>query len=98
MDAQLAVRHNKAAQRFEAEVPGGIAHADYQLVGNVMQMVHTEVPAAQESRGIAGKVVQAALDYARANGLKVLPVCSYVVAYFQRHPESRDLLASSAGA
>ena len=93
MDAPLAVRHNKAAQRFEADVPGGIAHADYQLVGKVMQMVHTEVPSAQENRGMAGLVVRAALDYARANGLLVLPVCSYVVAYFRRHPEYQSLLA-----
>jgi predicted GNAT family acetyltransferase len=37
-------------------------------------------------------MVKAALDHARAHGLKVAPVCSYVRAYMRRHPETQGLL------
>jgi predicted GNAT family acetyltransferase len=87
------VVHNETAGRFEAQLPEGLCRADYRRVGNTLQMVHTEVPAQARGRGAAGRVVGAALDYAQAHGLKVMPLCSYVRGYFQRHPERRDLLA-----
>jgi len=90
---RLAVVHNAAASRFEAVVEDGLCRADYRLAGDVMQLVHTEVPRKLEGRGVAGQVVRGALDYARANGLKVAPVCSYVRAYMRRHKETHDLLA-----
>lgn len=88
----LDVRHNEAARRFEADVDGGVARADYRMQGDVMGIVHTEVPMAAEGRGVAGQVVRAALDHARRHGLRVAPMCSYVRAYMQRHPETHDLL------
>jgi predicted GNAT family acetyltransferase len=96
--ATVDVRHNTAASRFEAEADGGLARADYRLHDGVMRLVHTEVPRASEGRGIAGQVVRAALDYARANGLRVMPACSYVRAYMRRHPDTQDLLADTAAA
>ena len=91
------VRHNAAAGRFEAEVEGGVAHADYRMQGDVMRIVHTEVPQAAEGKGIAGAVVKAALEHARAHRLRVMPMCSYVRSYMRRHPETHDLLESGAG-
>jgi predicted GNAT family acetyltransferase len=67
--------------------------AKYRLAGNVMQMTHTEVHPALQGRGIAAELVAAALAHARANGLKVVPLCSYVQTYLRRHPQERDLLA-----
>ncbi len=93
---RLEVRHNPRAHRFEAFVDGALCRADYRMAGNVMHIVHTEVPHALEGRGLAGQVVQAALDHARATGLKVVPVCGYVRAYMRRHKESLDLLAEGA--
>lgn len=88
----LDIRHNAAEQRFEASVGGRLARADYRLVDGVMRMFHTEVPAEFEGRGIAAKLVRAALDHARASGLKVQPACSYVRSYMRRHPETHSLL------
>lgn len=53
---------------------------------------HTEVPPALRGHGLAGELVQAVLDWARAQGLRVRPTCSYVAAYMQRHAETQDLL------
>jgi len=88
--------HNAAAHRFETVLDGEFAWADYRLDGNVMRLVHTEVPPAYEGKGFAGALVHAALAHAREQGLRVLPLCSYVRAYMKRHPETHDLLPAGA--
>ncbi len=93
----IAVVHNVAESRFEAVVDGGLCRADYRMAGDVMRLVHSEVPRELEGRGLAGQVVRGALNYARANGLKVVPVCSYVRAYMRRHKETHGLLAEGHG-
>lgn len=93
VSTDIEVIHNAAARRFEARVEGQLAVAVYRLDGPVMAMVHTEVPAALEGRGIASRLVQAAFDHAQAEGLKIRPLCSYVVAWARRHPERAALLA-----
>jgi len=91
--SRLEVRLNEPERRFEAEVAGGLARADYRMQGSTMRLVHTEVPQHVENRGVAARVVATALDYARQHGLKVEPVCPYVRAYMRKHPESHDVLA-----
>ena len=91
-DLDIAVHHNAAASRFEAEVDGRLCVANYHLVDGVMRIHHTEVPAALEGRGIAGRIVDGALAYAERQGLKVEPWCSFVRSYMQRHPETQRLL------
>ena len=85
--------HNPDAQRFEVRIGGWLCRCDYCLVDGVMQLIHTEVPPALEGRGIAARLVQAALDHAQVQGLKVRPRCSYVRVYMQRHPQTQSLLA-----
>jgi uncharacterized protein len=92
--APLHVTHNAAASRFEAEVDGRLAVCAYRSAGNVLLLTHTEVPPAAQGRGIAAELVRATLDWARAEGRRVRPLCSYVAAYMRRHPETRDLLAA----
>jgi hypothetical protein len=89
----LDITHDPQARRFTAAVDGGAAECVYRLDGMRMDIVHTEVPWRSEGRGIAGALVQAALDHARAQGWRVRPLCSYVAAYMRRHPHTRDLLA-----
>ena len=91
--AALEVRHNLAARRFEATVDRLLCRCDYRMHGSTMMLVHTEVPPQLEGRGFASILVRAAFDYARENGLEVLPVCSYVGAWARRHPEVQPLLA-----
>jgi predicted GNAT family acetyltransferase len=87
------IDHNVEAARFEARVDGWLCRCDYRLIDGVMHLVHTEVAPALEGRGIAARLVQAALDHARLQGLKVLPRCSYVRVYMRRHPETQSLMA-----
>jgi uncharacterized protein len=85
------VLHNAAQRRFECTVDGQLCVADYRLSSAVITLTHTGVPPALEGRGIAAALVVAALAHARAQGLKVNPLCSYVRLYMQRHPETHDL-------
>jgi predicted GNAT family acetyltransferase len=87
------ITHNASKQRFEAIVEELLCRCDYRMHGNTMMLVHTEVPPQLERRGIASHLVRAAFDYAQDNGMDVLPVCSYVSAWAQRHPEVKSLLA-----
>lgn len=88
----MQIVHNPTASRFEATVDGQLCVCQYRLFRNVMMLVHTGVPTALRGRGIAAALVRAALDHARAKGLKVRPDCSYAEAYMERHAETLDLL------
>ena len=68
--------------------------AAYQLRGDQIRFTHTEVdPDAGES-GLGSKLVQAALDDVRGKGLRVVPLCSFVRGWIERHPEYKDLVAA----
>ncbi len=86
------VLHNPEASRFEATVDGHLCVANYRTHEGVMSIDHTHVPAPLEGRGIAAALVAATLAHARAQGLRVRPVCSYVAAYMRRRRETHDLL------
>jgi predicted GNAT family acetyltransferase len=91
-----AIVHNAARQRFELDVDGQTVFTEYRLSGGIMTLFHTLTPPALRGRGLAAKVVQAALDYARREGLKVIPLCWYVSSHIEAHPHLRDLLAPQA--
>lgn len=88
-----SVRDNPARQRFELEVDGEIAFADYRRDGDVLTVMHTEVPGHLAGRGIGSLLVRGVLDIARAQRLGVVPRCPFMKAYFKRHSEYADLLA-----
>jgi predicted GNAT family acetyltransferase len=87
------ITHRPEASCFEAAFDEGLAVCAYRRQGNLLLVTHTEVPPRLEGRGIAAALVKAALDWARAEGLRVRPLCSYVAAYMRRHPQTQDLLA-----
>jgi predicted GNAT family acetyltransferase len=86
------VRDNKAKSRFELDVEGGIAFANYRLASSSVIITHTETPRALRGRGIASELVQGALELIRADGLKVVAGCGFVVDYLNKHPEFADLV------
>ncbi len=89
-----AVRDNQALSRFELDVNGVTAFANYKLGDGIVAINHTETPVEARGQGIASKLVAGALDIVRARGLKVIPRCAFVRAYVAKHPEVGDLVAS----
>ncbi len=88
-----AVRQNTTLSRFELDADGTTAVANYRLTDRVMTFTHTEVASRLRGRGIASRLVRGALESARAQGLKVVPRCSYVGEFIAEHPEFSDLVA-----
>jgi predicted GNAT family acetyltransferase len=87
------VRHDERKRRFEVEEEGEVAILTYALQDGLIVFTHTIVPGALEGRGIGSRLVRAGLDFARGEGLKVVPQCSFVRGYIERHEEAQDLLA-----
>lgn len=87
----IAVVHNPGAHRFEVQLNGALAVCAYHLAGGVLDIHHTEVPEALGGRGLAALLVAATLAWAREQGLKVRPSCSYASAYMAKRPETQDL-------
>ncbi len=95
LDKPSGVRDNPAARRFELDVDGERAVAFYRVEGDTMLFTHTEVPARLQGRGIGSRLVRGALGAARARGLRVRPLCSFVADYIGRHPEVQYLVDSA---
>lgn len=55
--------------------------------GKTLTVYHTEVQPEAEGKGLAKKLLETMVRYAREQGLKVVPLCPYVHAQFRRHPE-----------
>ncbi len=89
----ITVRHDAEQSRFSIEIAGHLAHADYTLDEGRIIFAHTFVPPELRGRGLAEHLVRAALAHARLHKLRVIPACSYVTVFIERHNEFRDLLA-----
>ncbi|EGP07620.1 GNAT family N-acetyltransferase [Afipia clevelandensis] len=87
------VRNNTALSRYELDVDGTTAFANYRLAPGKVIITHTETPPALRGRGIASQLVQGALEQIRADGLKVVAACGFVVDYLDKHPEFADIAA-----
>ncbi|HEX5727532.1 MAG TPA: GNAT family N-acetyltransferase [Longimicrobiaceae bacterium] len=91
-EAVVDVVRNEAEGRFEATVDGVLAYLTYQLREGTLYLLHTEVPHELEGRGLGSRIVRAALDHARAAGLRVVAHCPFAKAYLYRRKEYQDLL------
>ena len=88
-----AITDNTERRRFELEEQGQTAFADYRLNGDTVVLPHVEAPPALRGTGAAGRLMEGVVEHARDRELKLLPVCSYAVAWLRRHPEHGDLIA-----
>jgi uncharacterized protein len=71
-----------------------IGELAYRRRNGRMALIHTEVDEALERRGLGSRLVAAALDDSRREGLEVVPLCPFVEAFIERHPEYQDLVAA----
>jgi predicted GNAT family acetyltransferase len=85
--SDIAVVRNDDQQRYETTVDGTTAFLDFEIDGDRITLVHTEVPSSLEGRGVGSAIVRAALEDAWARDLSVVPRCPFVRAYLERHPE-----------
>ena len=91
----VAVTHNEPAHRFEATVDGLRSLLAYRLFPDRIVLHHTEVPPPTRGHGMAAKLTRAALDFARAHHLRVVPLCPYVSSFLRQRREYQDLVSSA---
>ena len=87
------IRDNTARRRLELDVDGHVAFTEYGRANDVLTLNHTEVPKHLSGRGVGSTLARGALDWARAQRLKVIPRCPFIKSYIDKHAEYADLLA-----
>jgi predicted GNAT family acetyltransferase len=91
---ELAVVDNAEERRFEAHIGSErVGVIRYEAQPGVITLVHTEVEPAFEGKGVGSRLIAGALDDIRRRDLSLVPVCPFVRAYLERHPEYADLIA-----
>ena len=88
---QINVVHNLDENRFETIIDGKLSKLDYLQNGNNFVITHVGVHPSLRGQGVAGKIVEVGIAYARENSFRVVPMCSYAAAYIRRHPEHAEL-------
>jgi len=88
---QIQITHNPAQNRFEAWVDGKLSKLDYTQNDKNFVITHVGVDPSLRGLGVAGKIVEVGLEYAKEKSLRVIPMCSYAAAYIRRHPEYAEL-------
>jgi predicted GNAT family acetyltransferase len=88
----MTVRDNPALHRFEMDTDAGPAIVTYRRDGQVLKLVHTEVPEALAGQGVGSRLAKGVLDLIRANGDTIVPLCDFMRGYIGRHPEYADLV------
>jgi hypothetical protein len=91
---QLRVEDNPAESRYEVSLDGRVVGvSEYELEGDRIVFVHTEVDQSVEGLGIGGRLAAGALDDVRRRGLRLAVECPFIAAWLRRHRDYADLLA-----
>jgi hypothetical protein len=92
------VHHAPEADRYEIRDGDRLLGlAAYQRRGDQVVFTHTEVDMDKERSGLGSTLVRGALDDVRTKGGTVVPLCSFVRGWIERHPEYQDLVADREG-
>lgn len=87
----LEVTHNPAESRFETWIDGYLSKLDYIQDGKNFVITHVGVYPELRGQGIAGRITQVSLEYAKEHDLRVIPMCGYAATYIRKHPEYAEL-------
>ena len=95
MNEQIKLETNAKNGFFSVEINGKTeAKMTFVFAGTDKIIIdHTEVDAAFNGRGVGKKMVLAAVEYARKNELKIIPLCPFAKSVFDKTEEIRDVLS-----
>lgn len=89
-----AVTDNTDKSRFELAEDGHTAYADYDRgPDGVLSIKYVFAPEALRGKGTAGRLMEGVAEAARAEGVKLYPICGYASSWLRRHEQHHDLLA-----
>lgn len=90
----MNVIDNKEKSRFETKIDGHDAFIEYSVQPGILSLDHTEVDKALAGQGVASEMTEKVLMEIELRGLKVIPVCSYIEKYINKHPEWKSILVN----
>jgi predicted GNAT family acetyltransferase len=88
----IMITNNQLAGRFEIAYDKSMAVLEYLVKGNLLTLVHTEVPEELGGKGFGGQLVKSALEHAKKNNLRVDAQCEFAKSYIMRHKEYSALI------
>jgi predicted GNAT family acetyltransferase len=89
----IEVVDNPGQSQFEVRVDGAlVGKAVYEVSGDRVIFLHTEVDPERQGQGIAQELARQALDSVRASDRRVVPQCPFIASFIRRHPEYADLV------
>jgi uncharacterized protein len=89
----MEVINNRDKNQFELQIEGHQAIIEYKIKKDKIYLISTQVPDALSGQGIGKKLVTGTIDQIETMNLKVVPVCSFIQAWFKRNPDKNNLLA-----
>ena len=96
----ITLEQDGAKGRYVATIDGidEPAELTYSIVNDQLIIAdHTGVPDAMRGLGVGKVLVERLVDDARRNNVKIIPLCPYVKAQSQKHPEWADVFQGGAG-
>lgn len=90
MEFEYIFENAKLLAKMENEIVGSIMLG--KQTDNIFRILHVIVDEKFRGQGIAGKLVGHLVEIARQNNLKLIPVCSFAVAYFKKNTQYADVL------
>src|SRR4029079_7983195 len=88
--ARMTILNDRDRHRFVIDDNGAEAELVYKLDGNSLCLVHTEVPPQFRGHGTGGELVRAAVDWARTEGLAIVPKCPFARRWLDEHADAVD--------
>lgn len=79
--------NNTERNRFETVINGEFAYVEYRLLDDEITLLHTFVPDSGRGTGLSSALAKFALEYVKAEGLKLLVYCPFIARYIKLHPE-----------
>jgi predicted GNAT family acetyltransferase len=84
------IEHISKLNRFECQVSGYVAYAEYTLENRVINITKTYVPTPIAGQGIAGQIMQAIFEYAYKHGYNIKGTCTYAAAWLKKQKLSMN--------
>lgn len=87
------MKNNKELSRYELEVDGHIAYANYRIDANILNIDYVFAPEELRGTGAAGKLMEEIAQMAQKEKMKIIPICGYAAVWMRKHRQYHDLLA-----
>ena len=84
---------NKEENQYEFHIEEYLPKIEYMKTNDSeIYLVHTEVPSPLEGEGIGSQLVEKSLEDIERQGLRLVPLCPFVVGYIQKNPEWKRIV------